>query len=169
MATSLEEAINKDFLSSVLPTYGNPRVQIPVWDNSQKMFICNEYESANGHRYYCGVRFCDRVVIVEKVGHYHSWTYIDGIELYAFNGKRLQLIQKREYDKEYREADFVRAESERMITDYLLGMQKVQHVAIPTEEVEKQAKELTEKCYKSYLDDDFDLRLTQIIPAIDQR
>ena len=47
------------------------------------MFFCEEYESGNGHRYYKGVRFCDRIVIVEKVGLYHTWTYIDGIEVYA--------------------------------------------------------------------------------------
>ena len=85
MAT-LTKAINKDLFDSILPTFGNPRVHVPVWDEGQKMFLCEEYESANGHRYYKGVRFCDRIVVVEKVGLYHSWTYIDGIEIYAFNG-----------------------------------------------------------------------------------
>ena len=76
MAT-LTKAINKSLFDSILPTYGTPRVNIPTWDDSQKMFICSQYESANGHRYYLGIRFCDRIVIVEKVGLYHSWTYID--------------------------------------------------------------------------------------------
>ena len=103
MAT-LTKAINKSLFDSILPTFGTPRVHIPVWDDSQKMFICDEYESCNGHRYYCGIRFCDRVVILEKVGLYHSWTYIDSIELYAFNGQKMELIQKREYDKVFRNA-----------------------------------------------------------------
>lgn len=92
MAT-LAKAINKNFLDSILPVYGNPRENVPTWDNSQKMFICNEHESTNGNRYYCGIRFCERIVIVEKVGLYHNWTYIDGIELYAFNGKGWRLYR----------------------------------------------------------------------------
>ena len=44
MAT-LTKAINKSLFDSILPTFGNPRVRIPVWDDSQKMFICDEYES----------------------------------------------------------------------------------------------------------------------------
>ena len=54
MAT-LTKAINKNLFDSILPSFGNPRVHIPVWDDSQKMFICDEYESGNGHRYYRGI------------------------------------------------------------------------------------------------------------------
>ena len=95
---SLTKAINKSLFDDILPSYGTPRINILVWDDSQKMFICDEYESENGHRYYRGIRFCDRIVILEKVGLYHSWTYIDSIELYAFNGQQIELIQKRDYD-----------------------------------------------------------------------
>ncbi len=41
MAT-LTKAINKNLFDSILPSFGNPRVHIPVWDDSQKMFICDE-------------------------------------------------------------------------------------------------------------------------------
>ena len=50
MAT-LSKAINKNLFDSILPSFGTPRVHMPVWDDSQKMFICSQYESANGHRY----------------------------------------------------------------------------------------------------------------------
>ncbi len=168
MAT-LTKAISKNLLDSVLPTFGSPRVHVPAWDNSQKMFICDEYESANGNRYYRGIRFCNRVVIVEKVGLYHNWTYIDGIELYAFNGNKLELIQKRDYDKVFRKEEFIRAESERMVKDYLQGILKAQRASIPSAQLEKNAKELIDGCYKSFLDRDFNTRLTQILPEIEQQ
>ena len=168
MAT-LTRAINKNLFDSILPTFGNPRVQIPVWDNSQKMFICDEYESGNGNHYYRGIRFCDRIVILEKVGLYHSWTYIDGIELYAFNGQKMELIQKRDYDKVFRDEDFIRQESEQMVKDYLTGVMKTQRVCIPAEEIATQASELISGCYKSFLDPDFNTRLTQILPRLEQR
>lgn len=163
---NLTKAISKNLFDSILPTFGSPRVHVPAWDNGQKMFICNEYESANGNRYYRGIRFCDRIVIVEKVGLYHNWTYIDGIELYVFNGKKLKLVQKRDYDKVHRNEGFIRRESENMVKDYLFGILKIQHSLIPSEEIEAQAKKLIEGCYKSFLDSDFNIRLTQILPAI---
>lgn len=168
MAT-LAKAISKDLFDNILPTFGSPSVHIPTWDNSQKMFICDEYESANGNRYYRGIRFCNRIVIVEKVGLYHNWTYIDGIELYAFNGKKLKLIQKQDYDKVFRNESFIRSESERLVREFLSGILKAQRTSIPKEEIERQAKELIDGCYKSFLDSDFNTRLTQILPAIEQR
>ena len=140
MAT-LTKAINKNLFDSILPSFGNPRVHIPVWDDSQKMFICDEYESGNGHRYYRGIRFCDRIVILEKVGLYHSWTYIDSIELYAFNGQ---------------------------VKDYLTGVMKTQRISVPTEQIALQAQDLISGCYKSFLDPDFNTRLTQILPKLEQ-
>lgn len=168
MAT-LTKAINKNLFDSILPSFGNPRVHIPVWDDSQRMFICNEYESGGRHRYFLGIRFSDRIVIVEKVGLYHNWTYIDSIELYAFNGQKLELIQKRDYDKVFRNSDFIRQESEQMVKDFLTGVLKARRVCMPAEQVCAQAHELVERCYKSFLDSDYNTRLTQILPKLEQR
>lgn len=168
MAT-LNKAINKSLFDSILPAFGNPRLQVPVWDNSQKMFICNEYMSASGNRYYCGVRFCDNIMVVEKVGIYHSWTYIDSIELYAFNGKRPELIQKKDYHKEFRDESMIRTDTENMIADYLAGVVKAQNIAMNADMISSHAKELTDKCYKSFLDADFNSRLTQILPALEYK
>ena len=168
MAT-LTKAINKNLFDSILPTFGNQRVHLPVWDEGQKMFICNEYESASGHRYYLGIRFCDRIVIVEKVGLYHNWTYIDGIELYAFNGQKMELIQKRDYDKVFRNEAFIRQESELMVKEFLTGVMKTQRICTPSEQIAEQAQTLISGCYKSFLDPDFNTRLTQILPKLEQK
>ena len=168
MAT-LSKAINKNLFDSILPTFGNPRVHLPVWDEGQKMFICNEYESEKGHRYYIGIRFCDRIVIVEKVGLYYNCTYIDAIELYAFNGQKMELIQKRDYDKAFRNEAFIRQESEQMVKDYLTGVMKTQRICIPAEQIAAQASELINGSYKSFLDSDYNTRLTQILPKLEQR
>ena len=167
MAT-LSKAINKNLFDSILPSFGTPRVHMPVWDDSQKMFICSQYESGNGHRYYLGIRFCDRIVIVEKVGLYHSWTYIDSIEIYAFNGQKMELIQKRDYDKVFRNEDFIRQESEQMVKNYLTGVMKTQRICALAEQIAVQAQELISGCYKSFLDPDFNTRLTQILPKLEQ-
>lgn len=168
MAT-LSKTISKSFFDSILPVYGNPKVQTPIWDEGQKMFIIGEYESASGNRSYRGIRFCDRVVIVEHVGKYHNWTYINSLELYAFNGTRLELIQKRDYEKVFRNEELVRKDSETMVRDYLAGMYKAQKIIVTEGEHEAHAKQLVDNCYKSFLDADFNLRLTQILPALESK
>ena len=168
MAT-LTKAINNNLFESILPTYGKPRVHFPTWDNGQRMFICEEYEKINGNRYYCGVRFCDRIAIVEKVGLYHNWTYIDAIELYAFNGQKMELIQKRDYDKVFRNETFIRQESEQMVKDFLTGVMKSQRVCLQADQIAELAKTLINECYKSFLDPDFNTRLTQILPKLEHR
>jgi hypothetical protein len=166
---SLTKAINKNLFDKILPTFGNPRVQIPVWDEGQKMFLCGDYESASGHRYYMGVRFCDRIVIVEKVGLFHNWTYIDSIEVYAFNGTKLVLVQKRDYEKTFHSEEFIRQESVTMVRDFIEGVVKTQGSSMAKDEIEIQAKSIVEGCYKSFLDSDFNTRLTKILPQIDQK
>lgn len=164
--TTLAKTMSKDIFDSILPVYGQPREKMPVWDEGQKMFIVGEYESAAGNRTYSGLRFCDRIVICEEVGLFHNWTYINGIELYAFNGKNLELIQKKEYAKVYRKDEFVRRESEAMVADYLKGVLKMRRVALPCEEVESQARQYVEGCYQSFLSPDYNVRLTQILPKL---
>lgn len=166
MAT-LSEAISKDFFESVLPVYGTSRVEVPVWDEGQKMFLCGQYESASGHRYYKGIRFCNNFVIVEKVGLFHSWTYIDAIEIYAFNGTRIELVQKRDYTKVFRSEEFVRAETEKMLCDYLNGVLKMSKRALTSDSITTQVKSMVDKCYKSFLDSDYNITLTQVLPQLE--
>lgn len=165
MAT-LTKAITNDLFDQILPTFGNPRVHIPRWDEGQKMFICDEFESQSGKHYYKGIRFCERLVIVEKVGLFHNWTYIDGLELYAFNGSQLELVQKRDYEKTFREEAFIRSESENMVRCYFQGALKVHGGSVDQEHLTAQAKTIVDNCYKSFLDNDFNLKLTQIVPRI---
>lgn len=168
MAT-LNKAINKNFFESVLPSFGTPRTQMPVWDEGQKMFIFDQFESATGNRYYKGIRFCNNIAIVEKVALYHTWTYIDCIEVYAFNGKKLELVQKRDYTKVFREEKFVRSESIAMLSDYLKGVLKMSGGSVTDNEVEEEAKTFVDSCYKSFLDSDYAVRLTQVLPQIESK
>lgn len=166
MAT-LQKAINQNFLDSVMPSFGNTRkVNTPIYDNFQKMFIIDEYESAAGHRHYRGIRFCDRVVFAETIGMYHTCTYINSLELYVFNGEKLVLVQKKDYDKVFRKESDVKADSETMLRDYLCGQAKMTGTIIADDQLQQQARQLVEGSYSSFLDKDFDIRLTRILPAL---
>jgi hypothetical protein len=75
----------------------------------------------------------------------------------------MELIQKRDYDKVFRNEAFIRQESEQMVKDYLTGVMKTQRICTPAEQIAVQASELINGCYKSFLDPDFNTRLTQIL------
>ena len=107
-----------NFLDSVLPTFGNIKENIPVYNDAQKMFISSNYTSAAGHLYYKGIRFSERLVMIEQVGLYHNWTYIDGIELYAFNGTERVLIAKKQFDKVFYNMEFIKEEVNQMLHSY---------------------------------------------------
>lgn len=167
---NLTKAINKQFFDSVLPIYGNPRKAMPAYDDSQRAFICDQYESGKGHRYYKALRFCDRLAIVEKVALAYNWTYINGIEIYAFNGQKFELIQKKDFvTSTYRNEKLVREETKKMLQAYLTSMVKTSGVTVPAEQIEDEAHTLVDNSYKSFLDEDYNIRLTQILPAIEQR
>ena len=163
---SFEKALTKDLFDSLLPKYGNPRKKVPVWDEGQKMFLLSNYESEKGNYYYEGIRFCDRIVIREKVGLFHTWTYIDSIEIYAFNGTCLELVQKRDYDKVFRNEEFIRREAEQMICDFYSGCLKSKGQQVPESEIREQAHAIVEGSFKSFLDADYSLHLTRILPQL---
>lgn len=164
---SFEKALTKDLFDNILPKFGTPRKRIPVWDEGQKMFILGNYESEKGNMYYEGIRFCENIVIKEKVGLFHTWTYLDSLEIYAFNGIRLELVQKRDYEKVFRSEDFIRSESEQMICDFISGYIKCQDIDISIEKIREEAKRYVDGCFKSFLDPDFNKHLTRILPQLE--
>lgn len=163
---SLEKALTNDLFNNLLPSFGDTRKAVPVWDENQKMFLVGNYESASGHYYYEGIRFCDRIVIKEKVGLYHTWTYIDSIEVYAFNGTRLELVQKCDYDRTFRNEEFVRSEVERMVCDFIKGCLKAQGQSADNEQIHSEAKKIVDGSFTSFLSPDFNRTLTRILPQL---
>ena len=43
--------VGNNLLDSILPTFGNSRVKTPIWNESQHMFITDQYTSAAGNTY----------------------------------------------------------------------------------------------------------------------
>jgi len=139
-------------LDSILPTYGNPRVNTPIWNESQHMFITDQYTSAAGNTYYLGVRFADRFVTILHIGLYHNWTYINEVEVYAFDGHERRLVGKTSIDQYYNE-ELVRSTTENLLQDYIQGQIKLNGSTVNHEQLECQVKELVQKSYFSLLED----------------
>ncbi len=130
------------------------------------MFLLGNYESEKGNYYYEGIRFCNKIVIKEKVGLCHTWTYIDSLEIYAFNGTKLELIQKRDYEKTFRSEEFIRKEAEQMLCDFISVCIKSNGIAIKEGVIKTEAMAIVEGSFKSFLDPDFNKHLTRILPQL---
>lgn len=120
--TNFQKAMGEDFLDDILSVYGNPREDVPVWDESLRMFICEgSAQAAVNHSCYRGVRLTRGLAVVERLGRFHGWTYLMGIELYALQEGKPRLVQKREYSKTFRKSDFVRDETQTMLNAYIVN------------------------------------------------
>lgn len=158
--------ISNSLFDSILPVFGQAGNNLPVWNEGQKMFISSEYESASGNRYYKGLRFCEQLAIVETVGLYHTWTYIDSVEIYAFNGKQPKLIGKRQFEKRFYNTAEIKVDVEQMVQEYFRGQLKIQNVTLSEARVEEEAKSVVERCYKSFLSEEYGTRLQNMIPLL---
>ena len=137
------------FIDRILPTFGNTRDNIPIYCDSQKMFISSHYTSAAGHMYYKGLRFTDRLVMVEKVGIYKNFSYIDSIEVYAFNGAEKILIGKIDYDKVFYNAEKIKEDAATIIANYIEDSARITGSFMDSTRIKQQTSELMPQMYES--------------------
>ena len=145
--------VSNNLLDSILPVFGNPRVKTPIWNESQHMFITDQFTSAAGNTYYLGVRFSDRFVTILHIGLYHNWTYINEVEVYAFDETERKLVGKTKIDKFYDEG-LVRSTTKQLLEDYIEGQMKLNGCKIDKDQLSLQVSELVEKSYLSLIDDE---------------
>ena len=157
-------SISNGFFDSILPTYGNQRSNTPVWNESLKMFITDEYESANGNRYYSGIRISNRIIIVEHVGMYHTFTYLDGMDIYMFDGESRKLISQVKYDKQFYDVNFIREQSTQALRNYARSQAAMTGTAITDDMINAEVNAIVDNSYQSLLDDDKLQKLNAIMP-----
>lgn len=154
------------FIDGILPVYGNPRCNIPVWNEGEKMFINDEYQSAKGNWYYKGLRFSDRLAIVEKVGLFHSFKYIDEIEVYTFNEKSRTLIGSHKFEKTFYDKDLIQNKAKEMVSDYIASQMKLQNLPVRRDSIVSEVDKIVGATYVSLLSDDYNINLQNLLPVL---
>lgn len=154
------------FIDGILPVYGNPRCNIPVWNEGEKMFINDEYQSAKGNWYYKGLRFSDRLAIVEKVGLFHSFKYIDEIEVYTFNEKSRTLIGSHKFEKTFYDKDLIQNKAKEMVSDYIASQMKLQNLSVRRDSIVSEVDKIVGATYVSLLSDDYNINLQNLLPVL---
>ena len=138
--------VTNNVFDSILPVVGNPRVKLPIWNEGDKMFLSSEYESASGH--------------------YHTWKYIDSIDVYAFDGNNKVLIGTRKFEKTFYDRELIKKETEIILQEYFKGQMKLQHIRVSEEQVKMEAKRHVEASYTSFLSDNYNPRLQGLLPLL---
>ncbi|MGN0187504.1 MAG: hypothetical protein ACI392_07160 [Paludibacteraceae bacterium] len=161
-------SVSNGFFDSILPTYGTQRTQTPVWNESLKMFIIDEYESANGNRYYNGVRISNRIVIVEHIGLYHTFTYLDGLDIYMFDGEQRKLIVQEKYDKQFYDVNFIREVSKQALRNYAYSQAAMTGTQISENMINIEVDAIIDNSYQSLLSDDKLQKLQNIMPILNK-
>lgn len=155
IATSNNNATANNIIANLMPTFGQTSTmandKMPVWNEGQHMFICDQRTGQTGNLYYKGLRFCKSMAIVESVGTFKSVTYINAIEVYALKGKEHKLIGKLEYPKQRYDATFIRGEVMTIVINYLLEYQRTMGVMVG--DAAARANHLVDSCCMSPLDD----------------
>ena len=154
------------FIDGILPVYGNPRCNIPVWNEGEKMFISDEYQSAKGNWYYKGLRFSDRLAIVEKVGLFHSFKYIDEIEVYTFNEKSRTLIGSHKFEKTFYDMDLIQNKAKERVSDYIISQMKLQNLPVRRDSIVSEVDKIVGVTYVSLLSDDYNINLQYLLPVL---
>lgn len=161
------KVITADPINDIFPVFGTERKNnLPIWNEDSKMFITSQYTSQAGNQYYKGIRFCDRLAIVETFGIFHTWTYLNDIDIYTFDGKKPILVAHKEFEKTYRNNDLAKKEAEQMLKDFIKGQMKLQDQKLSADEIENMAQGLIEKSYMSFLDKDYSVNMNNMLPII---
>lgn len=162
-----------DFFRAVLPPFGtklNAAFNKPRWISGMKFWLYKDYlHPTSGSYYYEGLRFTDNLIIYEKICDWGKgqWTYLDELSMFMFDGRQAHIIDKRQYTKTYRNEETVRQEMDDMIQNYLKCQAKLHNQSLDLKELQGVSKACVDRSFKDFLDDDYEIKLTHIIPLIE--
>lgn len=151
----IQNSLNNNIIDELLPPFGTPSTNenIPIWDECQHMFIADQYTSAAGNTSYSGVRFADKFISILHIGLYHTWTYINDVEVYMFDGKEKKLIGKKALGKTFYNEDLVRSTTEDLLKNYLESQLMIRHCKVNHEEITSHVRALVDSSYCSLIND----------------
>lgn len=167
--TSKNVALNlSNVWDEIFPEYGSPRKQQLDWDESQRMWLDSQYRTREGgHHQYCGVRFCGKVAFRERISEYYNCTFINDVTLYAFDGTMPVMIECHKFVHTFHDAAMIRQLSEDMLRRHIRSTLKTLGINAQQEEIDREVKRLIEGCYKSFLDDDYNTGMLQLVAQLE--
>ena len=150
MKTKMTSSLTSNVMTDLFPTIGISATSsnVPMWMPSMKIFKVSEYTSAAGHRYLKGLRFSNNLAVAFSFSFWNTWTYLNEIEVYRFNGNDIELVDRRKCDKQIYEEDFLRNEVKDMVRAIVESSLMMNGLVSDTKAIDSQIDELVEGTYR---------------------
>lgn len=140
MNTSLSRVVE-----TALPVLAGTNV---TYNAEHNIFLSNSYTSAAGNTYYQGIRLSDRIIVKTSIGEGYVYTFLNGVQVYAYNGRDKVLIGSRCLSCCCYNEDTVRRLATDIVQEYVKGQAKLLGTSVPEKEIEQFSKVLVEDTYK---------------------
>lgn len=116
--------------------------------NAQKnIFITNGFTSAAGNTYYQGIRVSDRIAIKYNIGQGYYHTFLNGIEVFGYDGIKTKLIGSRSYCCNYYNESDAKREAVGIVLDYIKGQAKLLEAQVEINKLEEFSKQIVNGAY----------------------
>ena len=150
MKTKMTSSLTSNVMTDLFPTIGisASSSNVPMWMPSMKIFKVSEYTSAAGHRYLKGLRFSNNLAVAFSFSFWNTWTYLNEIEVYRFNGNSIELADRRKCDKQFYEEDFLKNEVKEMVRGIVESSLRMNGQDSNVMALESQIEELVEGTYR---------------------
>lgn len=115
-----------------------------TYNEKHNIFLSQGYTSAAGNTYFQGIRLSDRLVASYDFGQGWCHLFLNGIRLYAFDGKEKKLIASRSfYNYQFSEMR-ARRECCEMLVNFLKSQVLLMRESVPVKQIEDFATALVE-------------------------
>lgn len=116
--------------------------------NAQKnIFLTNGYTSAAGNTYYQGIRASDRIAIKYNIGEGYLHTFLNGIEVYGYDGRNAKLIGSRFYNSFFFNEDIAKKEVVEIIVNYMEGQAKMLGTSVDSNQLKQFSLQVVNGAY----------------------
>ena len=125
-----------------------------TYNAAKNVFLSQGYTSAAGNMYYKAIRLSNRLVVYYDLGQGYIHTFLNGIKLFAFDGKKARLIAQRNWGGcDYRifSEQFAREQSILMLKGFLEGQLKMQGAHVSDQELTCFARSMVEETRRRQL------------------
>lgn len=135
------------FVNQVLPQSSGSAV---VYDNDRGLLRTATYTAAAGNTYYQGINISNRLIIKADIGEGHTYTFLNGVTVYAFNGNSSHIIGSwnKTFPTSYSPHN-MRCVALHIVLNYLLSQAAMRGNSVSESEVNDFAEQLVDEAMRN--------------------
>lgn len=105
-----------------LPAMSGSKVS---YNSSRNIYETSGYTSAAGNTYYQGIRLSDRIIVKYDLGQGYMYLFLNGIQIYGYNGTGKTLLASRAFQCTSFSESFAKRQCVDMLMNYLKAQTKM--------------------------------------------